>query len=320
MIKVVLLFILIGSFSFGQSYAPIPGEIGSTAIYKDSSVFIGWATGVSIIRGPLNIQNIPLGYASYGVESEGEGVPDGISVVSLGDGGEAIVTFDLPITNGTGPDFAIFENGFTDNYMEFAFVEVSSDGLNFFRFPSVSEIPIDIQLSNFSFSDCRYVHNLAGKYKQNYGTPFDLQDLIGISGLDLNQITHIKLIDVVGCINPLYATTDSQGNIINDPYPTEFESGGFDLDAIGVIHEIAGINELKVELSFYPNPTNGILYMKTDNIINYSILDFKGDLLDKGSGHGLIKIDISLYPAAIYFIQILDGIESSIVKIIKTDK
>ena len=320
MIKIVLLFILISSFSFGQSFAPAPGEVGTTAIHKDSSVFIGWASGVSIHRGPINIQNIALGAASYGVESEGEGIPDGISVVSLGDGGEAVVTFDLPITNGIGPDFAIFENGFTDNYMEFAFVEVSSDGINFFRFPSISETPIDIQISNFSFSDCRYVHNLAGKYRQNYGTPFDLQDLNGTVGLDLNQITHIKLKDVIGTINPMYAYTDSQGNIINDPYPTEFNSGGFDLDAIGVIHELASVNELGLEIILYPNPTDGILYMKTESKVDYSVLDFKGEVLDFGSCEGTLKIDLSLYPCSVYFIQIINGTESSISKIIKTSK
>ena len=44
-------------------------------------------------------------------------------------------------------------------------------------------------------------------------------------------------------MNNLYASYDSQGNIINDPFPTPFETGGFDLDAIGVIHSFVGIQE-----------------------------------------------------------------------------
>ena len=35
--------------------------------------------------------------------------------------------------------------------MELAFVEVSSDGVNFFRFDAVSAAPTDVQLTNFSF-------------------------------------------------------------------------------------------------------------------------------------------------------------------------
>ena len=45
--------------------------------------------------------------------------------VSLGDGGYAVVTFDKPITNGPGYDFAVFENGLNDSFLELAFVVVS---------------------------------------------------------------------------------------------------------------------------------------------------------------------------------------------------
>jgi hypothetical protein len=34
-----------------------------------------------------------------------------------------------------------------------------------------------------------------------------------------------------------YASCDSQGHQINDPWPTPFPTGGFDLDAVGVIHQ-----------------------------------------------------------------------------------
>ena len=58
--------------------------------------------------------------------------------VALGQGGTATLTFAQPITNGPGYDFAVFGNGFSDGHPEWvkpAFVEVSSDGVNFFRFP-----------------------------------------------------------------------------------------------------------------------------------------------------------------------------------------
>ena len=75
--------------------------------------------------------------------------------------------------------------------MEFAFVEVSSDGVNYYRFPATSEIPTATQSDNFTITDCGYVHNLAGKYRVNYGTPFDLADFSGILSLDVQNITHV---------------------------------------------------------------------------------------------------------------------------------
>ena len=177
----------------GQSFAPAPGYSGSTAIHKDSSVFVNWAIGAEINRGYLNIENPALGMVSHGSAVDATGPADGVEVVSLGDSGQVVVSFQSPIINGAGPDFAVFENGFLDNYMELAFVEASSDGVNFFRFEAISEIPTAIQLTNFSVSDCGYIYNLAGKYRANYGTPFDLEELKQVLGLDVNNVTHIRL-------------------------------------------------------------------------------------------------------------------------------
>jgi len=48
-----------------------------------------------------------------------------------------------------------------------------------------------------------------------YGTPFDLEEMIGIIGLNVDSITHVKVIDVVGSINPLYASYDKyHGHIL----------------------------------------------------------------------------------------------------------
>ena len=128
--KLIVLFLLISStFAIGQSYAPAPGLFGSTAIAKDSSCFVAWATGVQVTRGSIDISTPTMTFATFGQESYALGTAegDGTSVVSLGDSGIAIITFSSPITNGLGADFAIFENGFADDYMEFAHVEVSSD-------------------------------------------------------------------------------------------------------------------------------------------------------------------------------------------------
>ncbi len=275
----------------GQSFAPAAGQPGSTAIHMDSSVIVAWAMDIEVERGYQDISNPSAGMASFGLNqfALGHAWGDGITVVSLGDGGAATLTFPGLIYNGVGPDFAVFENGFADNYMEFAHVEVSSDGINFFRFPSISETQVSNQLSNASFGDCRYVHNLAGKYRQGYGTPFDLEDLADTPGLDLNAISHIRLIDVVGSIISSFGTTDSQGNLINDPFPTPFESGGFDLDAIGVIHiQTLGLDEMELTFEMYPNPSSGHVSVSTKVPGIIEVFDLNGiTVLRENSGQSL---------------------------------
>ncbi len=306
--KIFLFFIsvyLTGGL-IAQSYAPVPGETGSIAMHKDSSSFVGWASSVAVVRGPLNIQNPGLGSASYGVETDAVGKPDGTNVVSLGDGGEAIIQFSSPIFDGEGYDFAIFENGFQDDYIELGFVEVSSDGVNYFRFDGVSETPIDNQVTNFSFIDCRYIHNLAGKYRANYGTPFDLSELSGIPELNIQAITHVKIVDVIGSIDPSYGTNDSQGNIINDPYPTEFESGGFDLDGVGVIHSLdVGIKEKEKEkelFHLYPNPTSTWLTISTESECIINVTDLQGSTVLFKVVEGEERFNLSHLPSGVYFV------------------
>ena len=71
-----------------------------------------------------------------------------------------------------------------------------------------------------------------------YGTPFDLEELRGSEGLDIDRITHVRLVDVVGTIDPQYATRDYKGRIVNDPWPTNdtiWGSGGFDLTGVAVL-------------------------------------------------------------------------------------
>jgi len=262
------LFLLVQLIGFGQ-YAPAAGQIGTTAIRKDSSAIIAWATGVQITRGYINASNHSAVYggssfATFGTDNNALGQAEGNStdVVSLGDSGIAIVTFQQPIKNGLGSDFCVFENGVAD-FLELAFVEVSSDGIHFVRFPAYSETQTTTQVSSFGIVDPTQIHNLAGKYLQGYGTPFDLDDLADSTGIDLNYITHVKIVDVVGSINPLYASYDALGRPVNDPFPTAFNSGGFDLDAVGVLNQAPlGIKEngwVTELVEVYPQPFNNEL-------------------------------------------------------------
>lgn len=254
---------------FGQ-YAPKVGEAGSIAISKDSSIFLNWANQCKIVRGLQNITDTTLGYASVGDSLSAIGKAGENGVVSLGDGGFAICTFPQPITNGSGYDFAVFENSFDDSFLELAFVEVSSDGINFFRFPAHSLIDTLIQTASFGLTDATKINNLAGKYRGGYGTPFDLEELAGTPDLDIQNITHVKVIDVVGSIENKFATRDAFGNKVNDPFPTPFPSGGFDLDAIGVINQLSTTSILEIaDFSLvFPNPVmkgKQVFVNKTDS-------------------------------------------------------
>ena len=224
-------------------YAPAAGQMGTTAIPYNSGIFEGWATGVSQLDlGPVDITDPDGGDVTWGttldVLGQSDAVADNLPVLSLGDGGSITLTFAKPITNGAGADFAVFENGFSDSFLELAFVEVSSNGTTFFRFNAHSLTQTATQVGSFSLLDPTNLHNLAGKYRSGFGTPFDLGELSAAAGLNVNAVTHVRIIDVVGNIAPAYATRDSQNRIVNDPWPTFSETGGFDLDAVGVIHQV----------------------------------------------------------------------------------
>jgi hypothetical protein len=299
-----------------QSYAPPAGQPGSTAIHMESSLITSWATGVTVERGYVFIEDTTFiangsNRASFGdpLNALGPATGNSADVVSLGDSGVAVLTFDAPIMNGPGFDFAVFENSFSDDYLEFAFVEVSSDGNKFVRFPNHSEVQTQIQVHGFGLTDTRRIHNLAGKYRGGYGTPFDLEDLKDAAGIDLNAITHVKIIDVIGSIGP-NATYDSYGNKINEPFSSPYESGGFDLDGVGVIHTYLSVrSSIASKVDFFPNPArNTITISNQDNspveIIIYSSL---GKLVYEDQGvtnNQQIQLDLK---SGMYTIQLWMG-------------
>jgi hypothetical protein len=299
------------------------GTIGTTAMHKDSSAFVAWAKMCKVTRGYQDISNTSLGYSNVGDSSFVLSKADG-GIVSLGDGGIAVVTFTSPITNGPGFDFAVFENAFNDSFLELAFVEVSSDGTNYFRFPPTSNLPTSPQYTNDAAMDASKVDNLAGKYRTQYGTPFDLLELTGIPQLNINSVTHVRVIDVVGSINTTYATYDKNNTIINDPWPTPFGSSGFDLDAIGVINETAvGIKEFEkdVLVNIYPNPSNGILNVELETLnddTKIQITNLLGEtLLTESVDIQHPKFNIQHFPAGIYLVCIETTKVKKVTKLIK---
>ncbi len=236
-------------------------------------IFRGWAT---------DYQNyLPSDAVDYGYDNPnkafGYATGDNNSIVSLGDilpwnpssSGEITLIFGDPLAAGdpnhirdvNGYDFVVFENSFfslggDDIFAELGYVEVSSDGVNFIRFDSVSLTAGSV--NGFGFLDASDVFNLAGKHINSYGictgTGFDLAELAGhdnvISGLiDLDDICYVKIVDIAGS-GDLFdtamnftdpATYPSWSNYLSDNRIYDawitIGTGGFDLEAIGVLRD-----------------------------------------------------------------------------------
>lgn len=182
-----------------------------------------------------------------------------LDVLTLGVGGSVTLTFDLAgrsrrIVDGPGPDLIVFENAMyvagdpTRCFGELAFVEVSSDGVNFARLPNSSLTPAPVPA--FGTIDPADVTGLAGAHPTlanvdtNAIDPFDPQaaggdafdlstladdPLVATGLVRLNAIRFVRLVDILGD----GSVSDSEGGPIFDP--TGFQNS-CDIDAISVIH------------------------------------------------------------------------------------
>lgn len=315
-IKVLSIALILVSavFSLQAQYAPAAGMPGSTAIHADSSIIQSWASSVSVQRGWINAADTSLGLASFGGDSAALGKADN-NIISLGDGGVATLQFELPIKNGPGWDFVVFENSFDGAYLELAHVEVSSDGQHFVRFPSHSLTPTAQQVGAFGTIDPTQINNLAGKYKVMYGTPFDLEEFIALSSVNINQITHVRLVDVFGSVQSAFGSKDTAGNYINDPWPTAFPSSGFDLDAVGIIHSTVGIEKqesktsfAQIQLATFPNPANTSVTVRWETshaVEKLELYTLGGRLmLQEFTNEKQIQLDIRSCESGMYLIRV----------------
>jgi hypothetical protein len=259
-------------------------EAGDFDSHLDSEVLpasiAAWATTVESYLPTSEVVHLDTyGFGPHDDPNQGLGPADG-TTVSLGDltspasstPGSIVVGFQATIVDGPGADFAVFENAgayFNAHSVDFifaelAFVEVSSDGTNFARFPSISlniepdpnnpDPDKDLFLPDYGDGPLRdfvginttNVNNLAGVNVTMTGTPFDLSELAADSlvldgTVNLNNIHFVRLVDIPG----EGTFTDSLGNPILDAWHT-VESGGFDLDAVGAINAV-------------PEPTSAVL-------------------------------------------------------------
>jgi hypothetical protein len=286
----IILFVLTGVTRAGPYNEPgINGYIGPD--WKHASpgdlnavlnpIFRGWATAVKSYQpapgvgadwnnpgkalGPATGDNFDI--VSLGDLSQGQinqGVPPGRITLVFGNPYDSNDPNHIRDVNGF--DFVVFENAFLSTwtkpeygiiagkmFAELGYVEVSSDGVNFARFPSVSLTsgPVGaygtIEISN--------IYNLAGKHPNAggvcTGTPFDLSEIVDepnvVSGLvDINNISYVRIVDIPGSgnfydnavkhIDPNTGNNYVANHPIYDAWLT-WDSGGFDLEAIGVLHE-----------------------------------------------------------------------------------
>ena len=142
-------------------------------------------------------------------------------VLSLGDGGEVVVAFDVEITDGPGVDFVVFENPFlvtpsnpSTVFSELGEVSVSDDGVTWTTFPCTA--------TSYPFGSCAGWHtvnatpndpvDLTDPAKAG-GDPFDLADL-GVA-----RAKYVRVRDA------------------HSKRPACCGTAGFDLDAVAVLHD-----------------------------------------------------------------------------------
>jgi hypothetical protein len=269
---------------------------------------------VEIDRGVMQINIDTIGDAWAGANEDALGRAGDNPTISLGDGGKATLGFEFPIKDGPGYDFAVFENSFDGLFLELAFVEVSSDGERFVRFPALSLTDTTTGISAFGYTETSKVHNLAGKYPMHYGTPFDLAELQDSAGLDIQSVRFVRIVDVIGTMLPEFASRDAEGRKVADPWPTPFPSSGFDLDAVAVMHNTdpASQENLASAFDIFPQPCSDQAFLRITEptwkqSVTVKLLDMSGRNIQQFgsfSPEGIIAIDLTALNAGTYIIEL----------------
>ena len=190
----------------------------SRFITKVISFLPGDCAGFGIPSMPGIVMGPPVGTGSDN---------GSLDVVSLGDGGSIVVSFEPnAIVDGPGPDFIVFENPFWiggnahDIYAEPGEVSVSDDGVNWTTFPCTA-----------TQASCADGCGTCGGWQVVYSNPTSgispLDPTVaGGLALDLAQIglTHARYVRVVDKSGEMCPSTDRA------------TTNGFDLDAMAIVN------------------------------------------------------------------------------------
>ena len=277
--KLRLLTFLIPAIVHAGPYSGAANTAGSEAIARTDSRFVTWASGHSEIIYGTDVDNAWKTPA----KATGSATSDVYDIVSLGNGGRITMYFPHPLRDGTGADFAVFENAHSFNFLELAFVEVSSDGINFHRFPTASLTASAV--GPFGTVDPTNIDGLAGKHQVGYGTPFDLASLPDSPLLDKQRVCFVRIVDIIGN----GTTKDSSNRPIYDPTLT-VGSGGFDLDAIGAINVNTGdfhmvnftIAGSTANLGWESNPGSSYRIETSATLGNWQLVETLAGRVDRG--------------------------------------
>lgn len=227
--------------------------LGSLSLAVSASAQVEYATSVvsfnqgggSGIFDPALILGGPRGGA-------------GTHVLTLGTGGDVTLDFDVTLTDGPGADFIVYENGFEWNgltFPEMAMVEVSTNGVDFARFPMRYDGPQGPFISTFELLPWGIYSGLTGlvppvaNVDTNSidplnpvlagGEAFDLADLhdhplVAMGLVDLHAVEYIRLVDLIA------------GNEVDTRFVTIWDTGGpdgnADIDAVAVINHLGNQN------------------------------------------------------------------------------
>ncbi len=151
---------------------------------------------------------------------QGKGLDSGSTdVFSLGNGGEIVLGFDVTVIDGAGVDFIVFENAFriggsaTNVFYELGEVSVSDDGVTWTTFPCTA--------TTYPFGSCAGWHPVLASPAE----PVDVThpELAGGDAYDLSDVGvksfhYLRVRDMM------------------TKRPATGGTGGFDLDAVAVIH------------------------------------------------------------------------------------
>jgi hypothetical protein len=129
------------------------------------------------------------------------------------------------------------------------------------------------------------------------------------------------VIDVVGSIQNQYCSRDANNNKINDPWPTGWGNGGFDLDAVGVIHQqTVGIDELELRtISVYPNPATDVLYINlSSSIYSIAVTNVIGEIVLKlENKSNTTSLSLSELKQGIYSLLVTSNDKKKQIKFVK---
>ena len=193
---------------------------------------------------------------------------------------------------------------------------------------------ITISTAAWSQTSSSFTANSCGEYtvpsgdETHYTSGVYMDTIPNVAGFD-------SVMTIIVTINPLSTTIDTQiacGSYewidgvtysANNTTTTFTETNIAGCDSIITldltIDICVGVSDLELsEISIYPNPTNGIFTISSDENYNYDIFDITGRVILNGRLENTInKVDISNKSKDIYFIRLNNEHRNKVIKLIK---